>query len=75
MTAGPGFSSEARVATAAPARYLAQLCKHFAHKLPVTLGDDRGRIAPGQRADLVRIRMHGEIPVVRQVWRAGERVA
>jgi alpha-D-ribose 1-methylphosphonate 5-triphosphate diphosphatase len=36
---------------------------------------DRGRIAPGQRADLVRVRMHGALPVVRQVWRAGERVA
>lgn len=36
---------------------------------------DRGRIAPGQRADLVRVRMHHRLPVVRQVWRAGERVA
>ncbi len=36
---------------------------------------DRGRIAPGQRADLVRVRVHGNLPVVRQVWRAGERVA
>jgi alpha-D-ribose 1-methylphosphonate 5-triphosphate diphosphatase len=36
---------------------------------------DRGRIAPGQRADLVRVRLHDTLPVVRQVWRAGERVA
>jgi alpha-D-ribose 1-methylphosphonate 5-triphosphate diphosphatase len=36
---------------------------------------DRGRIAPEQRADLVRVRMHDALPVVRQVWRAGERVA
>jgi alpha-D-ribose 1-methylphosphonate 5-triphosphate diphosphatase len=36
---------------------------------------DRGRIAPGQRADLVRVRVHDRLPVVRQVWRAGERVA
>ncbi len=36
---------------------------------------DRGRIAPRQRADLVRVRMHEKLPVVRQVWRAGERVA
>jgi alpha-D-ribose 1-methylphosphonate 5-triphosphate diphosphatase len=35
---------------------------------------DRGRIAPGLRADLVRVRMHEGAPVVRQVWRAGERV-
>ena len=37
--------------------------------------NDRGRIAPGMRADLVRVRVHEGMPVVRQVWRAGERVA
>lgn len=37
--------------------------------------DDRGAIAPGLRADLVRVRISGETPVVRQVWRGGERVA
>jgi alpha-D-ribose 1-methylphosphonate 5-triphosphate diphosphatase len=36
---------------------------------------DRGRIAAGLRADLVRVRLHEALPVVRQVWRAGERVA
>ncbi|MGJ3261732.1 MAG: alpha-D-ribose 1-methylphosphonate 5-triphosphate diphosphatase [Salinarimonas sp.] len=36
---------------------------------------DRGAIAPGLRADLVRVRISGETPVVRQVWREGERVA
>ena len=36
---------------------------------------DRGQIAPGMRADLVRVRVHEGLPVVRQVWRAGERVA
>jgi alpha-D-ribose 1-methylphosphonate 5-triphosphate diphosphatase len=36
---------------------------------------DRGRLAPGQRADVVRVRVHDGLPVVRQVWRAGERVA
>ncbi len=36
---------------------------------------DRGRLAVGWRADLVRVRVHEELPVVRQVWRAGERVA
>lgn len=35
---------------------------------------DRGRLAPGQRADLVRVRLHEDLPVVRQVWCAGERV-
>lgn len=36
--------------------------------------DDRGRIAPGCRADLIRVRMLGETPVVREVWLRGERV-
>ncbi len=36
---------------------------------------DRGRLAPGLRADLVRVHVHEGLPVVRQVWRAGERVA
>ncbi len=37
--------------------------------------DDRGRLEPGRRADLVRVRLHDVLPVTRQVWRAGERVA
>jgi alpha-D-ribose 1-methylphosphonate 5-triphosphate diphosphatase len=36
---------------------------------------DRGRIEAGLRADLVQVRPHEGMPVVRQVWRAGERVA
>ncbi len=36
---------------------------------------DRGTLAPGLRADLVRIKQHDAMPVVRQVWRSGERVA
>jgi len=35
---------------------------------------DRGRIAAGLRADFVRVRVHQSVPVVRQVWRGGERV-
>jgi alpha-D-ribose 1-methylphosphonate 5-triphosphate diphosphatase len=34
--------------------------------------DDRGRIALGLRADLVRVRLHETLPVVRRVWRSGE---
>ena len=37
--------------------------------------DDRGRIAPGLRADLVRVRRNEGVPVVRGVWRQGRRVA
>ncbi|CAG4924338.1 unnamed protein product [Acidocella sp. C78] len=35
---------------------------------------DRGRIAPGLRADLVQVRLHEGLPVVRAVWRGGVRV-
>jgi alpha-D-ribose 1-methylphosphonate 5-triphosphate diphosphatase len=37
--------------------------------------DDRGEIAIGKRADLVRVRVTENIPVVRGVWRTGARVA
>lgn len=36
---------------------------------------DRGRLEAGLRADLVRVRLHEGQPVVREVWRTGERVA
>jgi alpha-D-ribose 1-methylphosphonate 5-triphosphate diphosphatase len=36
--------------------------------------DDRGALVAGQRADLLRIRVHEGQPVVRSVWREGERV-
>ncbi len=36
---------------------------------------DRGRLAPGLRGDVVRVRVHERITVVRAVWREGERVA
>lgn len=36
--------------------------------------DDRGEIAPGQRADLVRVKMVDQLPVVREVFRDGHRI-
>jgi alpha-D-ribose 1-methylphosphonate 5-triphosphate diphosphatase len=36
---------------------------------------DRGEIAVGRRADLIRVRTVGNVPVVRCVWRTGSRVA
>jgi len=36
---------------------------------------DRGRIETGLRADMVRVRLAGKQPVVRSVWRQGERVS
>ena len=40
-------SSEARIATKLATRYLSQLCKHFAHRLPVTLTETEGSITFG----------------------------
>jgi alpha-D-ribose 1-methylphosphonate 5-triphosphate diphosphatase len=37
--------------------------------------DDRGEIAVGKRADLIRVHVAHDIPVVRSVWREGHRVA
>jgi alpha-D-ribose 1-methylphosphonate 5-triphosphate diphosphatase len=37
--------------------------------------DDRGEIAPGRLADLVRVRLVGDLPLVVAVWRDGARVA
>ena len=36
---------------------------------------DRGRLAPGLRADFLRVSDAGPAPVARAVWRAGERIA
>ncbi|GAB0115343.1 phosphonate metabolism protein PhnM [Acidisoma sp. C75] len=36
---------------------------------------DRGVLLPGYRADLVRLRIHEGLPILRGVWRGGERVA
>ncbi|MDN2565908.1 alpha-D-ribose 1-methylphosphonate 5-triphosphate diphosphatase [Aquibium sp. A9E412] len=41
-----------------------------------TIGlEDRGAIAAGQRADLVRVHAGDEVPLVRAVWRQGRRIA
>ncbi len=36
---------------------------------------DRGELAPGRRADMLRVQVVEGMPVVRQVWRGGDRVA
>src|SRR5215475_11083413 len=36
---------------------------------------DRGEITIGKRADLIRVHVAGNVPVVRSVWREGRRVA
>ena len=37
--------------------------------------NDRGEIAVGKRADLIRVHVARDVPVVRSVWREGSRVA
>jgi alpha-D-ribose 1-methylphosphonate 5-triphosphate diphosphatase len=37
--------------------------------------DDRGEILAGKRADVIRVHVAGGVPVVRSVWRSGQRVA
>jgi alpha-D-ribose 1-methylphosphonate 5-triphosphate diphosphatase len=44
------------------------------HPARATGLDDRGQIAAGLRADLIRIRMAQDLPVVREVYRGGRRV-
>ena len=36
--------------------------------------DDRGEIVAGKRADLIRVRVASDVPMVRSMWRAGERM-
>jgi alpha-D-ribose 1-methylphosphonate 5-triphosphate diphosphatase len=36
---------------------------------------DRGEIVVGRRADIIRVHVGRGIPVVRSVWREGQRVA
>lgn len=36
--------------------------------------DDRGAIKPGLRADIIRVGLSGEVPLVRSVWRQGRPV-
>ena len=36
--------------------------------------DGRGVIEPGYRADLVRVRVIADLPVIQGVWRGGQRV-
>ena len=56
-----GLPAAIRMVTATPARAVGLA--------------DRGRIATGLRADLVRVRRPSGVPVVRSVWREGRRVA
>ena len=46
-----------------------------ANPAAVTGLTDRGRLEPGLRADLARVHLHDAAPVVRTVWRQGQRIS
>ena len=67
--------SEARVGSAMARRYLSQLCKHFQHKLPVTLAEDGsqgsirfqgGTCALAADADALTLRLLAEDAAARE---------
>jgi alpha-D-ribose 1-methylphosphonate 5-triphosphate diphosphatase len=61
---------------AAPAIELAAAVRTVTKNPAEAVGlTDRGEIAVGRRADLARIRLTENVPVVRAVWRTGRRVA
>lgn len=53
------FSSSAFVTTDTPARYISRLCKHFAHKIPVSFDDARGRIEFNAGLATLKAENHG----------------
>jgi alpha-D-ribose 1-methylphosphonate 5-triphosphate diphosphatase len=55
------------------AESIAMVTKNIAEM--VGLSADRGAIDIGLRADVVRVRLANTVPVVRAVWRGGERVS
>ena len=70
------LTAEARIPAAAAHRYLTQLCKHFAHRLTVTLEERHGRIefadglceldaAPAADALILRVIAADEASLVR----------
>ncbi|BCD84920.1 hypothetical protein PSm6_13270 [Pseudomonas solani] len=38
------LTASAHVVTDTPARYISRLCKHFAHRIPVSFDEHQGRI-------------------------------
>jgi alpha-D-ribose 1-methylphosphonate 5-triphosphate diphosphatase len=60
VVSGTDLASSVRTVTKSPAE---------------AVGLNDREIAVGRRADLVRVNLMRELPVVRTVWRAGERVA
>ncbi|MBS7703053.1 alpha-D-ribose 1-methylphosphonate 5-triphosphate diphosphatase [Chelatococcus asaccharovorans] len=68
----PGSLLHAAFALAAQGFDLAETIALVTQNPAALLGfTDRGRIAPGLRADLVRVRLVHGVPVIRNVWVAG----
>ena len=58
-------TSQARIATAKPAPYMKQLCRHFGHKCDVSFDDERGRIEFGSEgATLGTVELDATAPEV-----------
>ncbi|MNW17034.1 Alpha-D-ribose 1-methylphosphonate 5-triphosphate diphosphatase [compost metagenome] len=66
------FQLPDRVDTVTLPQSVAMVTRNPAHAAHL---DDRGEIAVGKRADLVRVRKADSAPVVRGVWRQGRRVS
>ncbi|MCU1718233.1 DUF2218 domain-containing protein [Pseudomonas sp. 5P_3.1_Bac2] len=47
------------VATASPARYISRLCKHFAHKVPVSFDEQQGRVEFERGLGLLKAQANG----------------
>lgn len=79
-----GFSSDYVPASMLHAAFL--LREHAVWDLPAAIAtvsanpaqmvglNDRGQIAPGKRADFIRVRESQQVPVVVGAWRAGRRI-
>lgn len=69
------LSAAFRVAASVPGISMAQSVARVTKRPAEAIGlSDRGEIAPGKRADLLRVGVAGATPVVRAVWREGLRV-
>lgn len=65
-------NSSTFVATDTPARYIARLCKHFAHKLPVSFDAEQGCIQFASGRALLQAEVDG-LTLRVQAADAGER--
>ena len=72
---GERFDANDFLAEAKAKGAVAAICQGDADERLRAVGlDDRGEIALDRRADLVRVRVVEDSPLVRSVWREGERV-